>query len=88
MKPKRLEQYTQHHKDGSLCAKGYVRGETAEGYWQWFRRDGTIMRSGHFADGIQVGEWTTYDKNGSVYKVTDMKTGKAGVQKTIVAQPK
>jgi hypothetical protein len=28
------------------------------------------MRSGHFDKGRQTGEWTTYDKNGAVYKVT------------------
>lgn len=32
------------------------------GYWEWFRKDGTKLRSGHFQDGEQVGEWITYDK--------------------------
>jgi hypothetical protein len=32
------------------------------------------MRSGHFEAGKQVGEWTTYDQSGAVYKVTKMKT--------------
>jgi hypothetical protein len=27
------------------------------------------MRSGTFEHGQQVGEWTTYDKSGAVYKV-------------------
>ena len=43
------------------------------GYWEWFRKDGVIMRSGHFDNGKQVGAWTTYDKSGKVYKVTQMK---------------
>jgi len=43
------------------------------GYWEWFRLDGTKMRSGYFESGEQIGEWTTYDKNGQVYKVTKMK---------------
>jgi antitoxin component YwqK of YwqJK toxin-antitoxin module len=34
------------------------------GYWEWFRKDGTKLRSEHFENGEQVGEWTTYDKNG------------------------
>jgi len=29
--------------------------------------------SGYFKDGKQVGEWTTYDAKGKVYKVTKMK---------------
>ncbi len=46
-----------------------VEGE-CEGYWEWFRKDGTKMRSGHFLKGKQVGEWITYGKEGKVYKVT------------------
>jgi hypothetical protein len=28
------------------------------------------MRSGYFKKGVQIGEWTTYDQKGAVYKVT------------------
>jgi antitoxin component YwqK of YwqJK toxin-antitoxin module len=42
------------------------------------------MRSGYFRDGIQVGEWTTYDKQGAVYKVTDFEDGRQGAEKTTV----
>ncbi len=31
------------------------------------------MRSGYFENGEQIGVWTTYDKDGEVYKVTTMK---------------
>ena len=31
------------------------------------------MRSGHFENGEQIGEWITYDKKGSVYKKTHIK---------------
>jgi antitoxin component YwqK of YwqJK toxin-antitoxin module len=58
------------HKDGSICAKGATRGGKLDGYWEWFRKDGTIMRSGHFDMGERIGEWTTYDAKGKVYKVT------------------
>lgn len=61
------------HKDGSVWAKGKKRGGVLSGYWEWFRKDGTRMRSGHFEKGEQVGEWITYDKQGKVYKVTYMK---------------
>jgi hypothetical protein len=43
------------------------------GYWEWFRKDGSKMRSGHFEAGEQVGEWITYDRQSQVYKVTNMK---------------
>jgi len=61
---------TVYHKDGSLWAKGdMVEGE-CDGYWEWFRKDGTKTRSGHFQKGKQVGEWITYDKLGKVFKKT------------------
>jgi len=67
------EEYTLHHHDGSVWAKGQMLDGVPTGYREWFRKDGTRMRSGHFAAGEQVGEWTTYDKTGRVYKVTVMK---------------
>ena len=66
--------YVEHHKDGSVWAVGQKVGEVAVGYWEWFRVDGTKLRSGTFENGQQVGEWTTYDKQGNVYKVTRMKS--------------
>lgn len=48
-------------------------GDQPAGYWEWFRKTGVIMRSGYFDKGKQVGEWTTYDAKGKVYKVTKMK---------------
>jgi len=65
--------YTKLHKDGSLWARGQVLDDVPVGYWEWFRKDGTILRSGYFSAGKQVGKWTTYDRNGAVYKVTEMK---------------
>lgn len=35
---------------------------------------GTKMRSGHFKNGKQVGEWITYDKKGKKLKVTSFST--------------
>jgi hypothetical protein len=67
------EKHVQLHKDGSIWAKGQTLGGVPTGYWEWFRIDGTIMRSGHFDAGRQVGQWTTYDRQGRVYKVTTKK---------------
>ena len=41
-----------------------------DGYWEWFRKDGSKMRSGYFKNGKQTGTWTTYDKSGKEFKVT------------------
>ena len=59
------------HKDGTVWAKGKMAGSVPDGYWEWFRKEGSIMRSGYFEKGKQVGKWTTYDKTGVVVKVTD-----------------
>ena len=66
MKTERIDR----HKDGSIKAKGYMMGGELEGYWEWFRLDGSKLRSGYFKNGKQVGEWTTYDATGKVVKVT------------------
>lgn len=66
-------EHLQYHKDGTLWARGQMVGDKATGYWEWFRKDGTRLRSGHFENGVQVGEWTTYDAQGDVYKVTQVK---------------
>lgn len=70
------EKFVKYHKDGTLWAKGQMLGGAPHGYFEWFRKDGVIMRSGYFDKGKQVDEWTTYDKKGKVYKVTKMKTDK------------
>jgi hypothetical protein len=43
------------------------------GYREWYRLDGTTLRSGHFDKGRETGGWTTYDTTGAVYKVTTRK---------------
>lgn len=68
-----MKEHIEYHKDGTIRAKGPMRGGKLAGYWEWFRKDGTKLRSGHFKAGEQVGEWTTYDPQGCVYKVTVMR---------------
>jgi len=58
------KQRIDRHKDGSIKARGHVLDDVPAGYWEWFRKGGTKMRSGYFAKGKQVGEWTTYDAKG------------------------
>ncbi len=65
------------HKDGSLKARGQELDGLLHGYWEWFRLDGTKMRSGSFERGEKVGEWTTYDQQGQPYKVTQLGDGGA-----------
>ncbi|EWS80308.1 hypothetical protein BF93_03760 [Brachybacterium phenoliresistens] len=61
-----------YHANGTtVWSKGkHVHGKES-GYWEWYRIDGTLKRSGHFDQGEPVGEWITYDSRGEPYKVTD-----------------
>ena len=67
-----IDGYTiKYHADGeSVSAKGKVNGVQPDGYWEWYRKDGTIKRSGYFDNGEAIGEWITYDSNGEKYKTT------------------
>jgi hypothetical protein len=50
-KPTSPKEHIQYHKDGSVWAKGKTEDGMPTGYWEWFRLDGTRMRSGHFEHG-------------------------------------
>lgn len=58
------------HRDGSLRGRGGMLDGEMHGYWEWFRLDGTLLRSGTLDRGRQVGVWTTCDRSGAPYKET------------------
>lgn len=59
-----------HANSKTPWSKGIMLDGKASGYWEWYRPDGTIKRSGYFLNGEPVGEWITYDKEGKVYKIS------------------
>ncbi|WP_314061957.1 hypothetical protein [uncultured Vagococcus sp.] len=62
-----------YHANGqTIWSKGKLDKGIPTGYWEWYRVEGTLKRSGYFKGGEQVGLWTTYDKEGHPYKTTDM----------------
>lgn len=74
-KPKKVEVidgYTiKYHANGvTRWSRGKMIDGQPDGYWEWYRLDGTLKRSGYFKRGKAVGEWTTYDKKGQIYKIT------------------
>ena len=79
IKPKPYTKLNDHwvvkyHANGkTVWSKGQIIDGYSEGYWQWFRLDGTLKRSGHFLKGDPVGEWITYDATGKPYKITKKK---------------
>ena len=59
------------YDDGGVKAKGRMKDGELHGAWQWWRRDGSLLRTGTFDRGRPVGEWTTYDSSSAPVKVTD-----------------
>lgn len=60
-----------YHANGSTrWSKGKMKDGKPHGYWEWYRINGTLKRSGTFKNGEPVGEWITYDAKGKMYKVT------------------
>ncbi|MDF2944688.1 MAG: hypothetical protein K0S01_3546 [Herbinix sp.] len=60
-----------HANGGTIWSKGKIVNDKPDGYWEWYRTDGTIKRSGYFEMGESVGEWITYDSDGKKYKSTN-----------------
>jgi antitoxin component YwqK of YwqJK toxin-antitoxin module len=56
IKTKTKNNYIKYHNDGTIWAQGTMVDGQPEGYWEWFRKTGTRMRSGYFEHGKQVGE--------------------------------
>jgi antitoxin component YwqK of YwqJK toxin-antitoxin module len=58
------------YDNGNPKQRGLRLDGEMHGDWEFFRRDGSLMRSGSFDRGRQVGVWRTYDRSGSVVKET------------------
>lgn len=68
--PKKSGEMREFYDNGHLKLSGRMSGDTMTGAWSWFRRDGSVMRTGSFRAGRQVGEWVTYDRAGAAHRVT------------------
>jgi antitoxin component YwqK of YwqJK toxin-antitoxin module len=67
-----------HYDNGNVRFRGANVEGKMHGPWKFFRRDGSLMRSGSFDRGIQVGVWRTHDRSGKVVKQTDFSHAKRG----------
>jgi len=59
-----------YYRDGQRKAVGTVKAGVLHGNWEWFRQDGSLMRSGRFTNGEPSGTWTTWIRDGTAAKVT------------------
>jgi antitoxin component YwqK of YwqJK toxin-antitoxin module len=60
-----------HYDNGNVRFRGSLLDGEMHGAWEFFRKDGSLMRSGAFERGRQAGTWRTYDRSGRVVKETD-----------------
>ena len=60
------------YNNGLPRFKGDYRDGEMHGFWEFFRKDGSLMRSGSFDGGKQVGTWTTFTRDGQPHKETQL----------------
>lgn len=60
-----------HYGSGAVQSRGFTLDGQMHGAWEFFRKDGSLMRSGEFDRGGQVGIWRTFDRTSKLMKETD-----------------
>ncbi|MEK6190900.1 MAG: hypothetical protein AABM41_01085 [Chloroflexota bacterium] len=61
---------TAHYANGRIKYTGFRLNGEMHGAWSFYRTDGSLMRSGAFDRGKEVGTWRTFDRSGTVVKET------------------
>jgi antitoxin component YwqK of YwqJK toxin-antitoxin module len=64
-----------HYSDGGVRYRGFQLDGEMHGAWEFFRKDGSLMRNGEFERASQVGVWRTFDRSGRVVKETEFPKG-------------
>ncbi len=60
-----------YYAGGGARYRGFQLDGQMHGSWEFLRKDGSLMRSGSFERGKQVGVWKTFDRKGAVVKETE-----------------
>jgi antitoxin component YwqK of YwqJK toxin-antitoxin module len=60
-----------YYGTGALQSRGFTLDGEMHGAWEFYRKDGSVMRTGEFDRGRQVGVWRTFDRTGRLVKETD-----------------
>lgn len=55
--------------------EGFHRAGETDGAWAWHRTDGSLMRTGQFDRGRQIGVWRTFERSGELVKETEFGGG-------------
>ena len=64
-----------HYANGQARFRGQHLTGAMHGDWEFYRTDGSLMRSGAFDRGRQIGPWRTFDRTGALVKETDFGDG-------------
>ena len=67
-----------HYENGNVRFRGKSLDGQMHGAWEFFRKDGSLMRSGAFERGHQVGIWRTFDRSGKVIKESSFSKARQG----------
>jgi antitoxin component YwqK of YwqJK toxin-antitoxin module len=60
-----------HYPTGVVKMKGFHCDGEMHGEWEFSRADGSVMRTGEFDRGKQIGAWRTFDRAARLVKETD-----------------
>jgi hypothetical protein len=64
------DEHVEYYKDGSVKGKGIVVDSKMEGYWEWFRKNGTKMRSQFFLDELATFTGEGWEQEDDITMVT------------------
>ena len=67
--------HVEHYANGKVKLEGFHRAGEMDRAWCFYRTDGSLMRSGAFDRGRQIGAWRTFDRSGKLVKETDFGAG-------------
>jgi antitoxin component YwqK of YwqJK toxin-antitoxin module len=59
-----------YYDNGIVRNKGFLLDGEMHGEWEFLRKDGSLMRTGAFDRGRQIGTWRTFDRKGQIVKET------------------
>jgi antitoxin component YwqK of YwqJK toxin-antitoxin module len=62
---------TAAYASGKPKFNGFLSDGEMYGAWEWFRLDGSLLRTGQFDQGRQIGPWRTFDRSGRLVKETN-----------------
>jgi antitoxin component YwqK of YwqJK toxin-antitoxin module len=71
IKPSEPVPHLEHYANGVVKMKGSHLDGEMHGAWEFYRTDGSLMRTGQFDRGRQIGVWRTLDRSGHLVKDTD-----------------